>query len=120
MLLLDPAMHFRLIPKKLPFCNHPEVPIYDTILHASNCPHKLNVPLVSEMLPRHDFRHPATSIFSLICARLRVLPNLQAKLRVEVVRLSDRTLALGADVIADDAVDAYRQSAAGKVLQGNG
>lgn len=46
-----------------------------------------------------------------------MLPNLQAECRAQVVRLSDSTLALRTDVVADDSVDAYRQSAAGNVLQ---
>lgn len=48
---------------------------------------------------------------------LRVLPDLQAEVEVEVIRLSDGTVALRADIVTDDAVVAYSQSASGSVLQ---
>lgn len=46
-----------------------------------------------------------------------MLPDLQAKPEVEVGRLPDGTIAVRANVIADDPVVAYCQSAAGKVLK---
>lgn len=51
--------------------------------------------------------------------RLRVLPDLQAEPGVKVARLSNGTVAFRTNVVANDAIVANCQSAAGKVLKRN-
>lgn len=86
------------------------------------------LPLYLASLPPHK-HHPTTRPRTLAQLRLppppshlrlRVLPDLQAKPEVEVGRLPDGAIAVRANVIADDPVVAYCQSAAGKVLKCDG